>query len=307
MTKRKAGAKPAMAKALEPIASQAKARLRRRHANPGVAVELEKGEEGYRVASPHRDHEAWEAMVCDALGTRSIATAKTFVHSLVQLCSQTFQAAEDGAGEWCPDETKLNMVLNIATSIKPRNEMEAALAAQMTAVHMMTMKTAAQALEGWGTDPRSAALAAKLARTFTLQWEALMRHRGRRRTVRQSITVSHEKHIHHHQHVHIKGGGAENGGKDLSLATAATMETIEQRRVSSMNAAPRCLARTRRGSLCQCPANRGKVRCRIHGGAKGSGAPKGAANGSYKHGAWTKEAVELRRAAARLLKTVSYS
>ena len=213
MTKRKAGVKPAMAKALEPIASQAKARLRRRHANPGVAVELEKGEEGYRVASPHRDHEAWEAMVCDALGTRSIATAKTFVHSLVQLCSQTFQAAEDGAGEWCPDETELNMVLNIATSIKPRNEMEAALAAQMTAVHMMTMKTAAQALEGWGTDPRSAALAAKLARTFTLQWEALMRHRGRRRTVRQSITVSHEKHIHHHQHVHIKGGGAENGGQ----------------------------------------------------------------------------------------------
>lgn len=215
---RKASQKPPMPESLEPLATKAKGRLRRRHANPGVVVEVEKMSAfGYRLASPHSDHDSWEAMICDALGTRSVSTAKTFVHSLTQLCRQNFHPieGEEGGGEWCPDEFELNMVLNIATSIKPRNEMEAAMAAQMTAVHMMTIKTAALALEGWGTDPRAAALSAKLARTFTLQWEALMRYRGKRRTTRQNIAVSHEKHIHnhHHQHVHIQGGGSEIGGQ----------------------------------------------------------------------------------------------
>ncbi len=33
----------------------------------------------------------------------------------------------------------------------------------------------------------------------------------------------------------------------------------------------------------------------MHGGAKGSGAPRGPANGSYRHGHFTCEAVEGRR------------
>ncbi len=33
----------------------------------------------------------------------------------------------------------------------------------------------------------------------------------------------------------------------------------------------------------------------MHGGAKGSGAPKGAGNGLYRHGQFTCEAVEERR------------
>lgn len=47
---------------------------------------------------------------------------------------------------------------------------------------------------------------------------------------------------------------------------------------------------------------KGKTVCRLHG-ARG-GAPKGEANGSFKHGGWTSEAVKLRRAARRLLKQV---
>jgi hypothetical protein len=34
----------------------------------------------------------------------------------------------------------------------------------------------------------------------------------------------------------------------------------------------------------------------MHGGAPGSGAPKGSRNGSYKHGGFTCEAIEERRA-----------
>lgn len=65
-------------------------------------------------------------------------------------------------------------------------------------------------------------------------------------------------------------------------------------------AAPRCLAKTRKGAACQAPAVRGAKRCRMHGG-KGSGAPKGNRN-AWKHGARSADAV----AAARLLKDFAW-
>jgi hypothetical protein len=40
---------------------------------------------------------------------------------------------------------------------------------------------------------------------------------------------------------------------------------------------------------------KGKTRCRLHGGAKGSGAPSGPANGQFRHGQFTCEAVKERR------------
>ena len=58
---------------------------------------------------------------------------------------------------------------------------------------------------------------------------------------------------------------------------------------------PRCQARTRSGKLCLSPAVTGKVRCRMHGGAKGSGAPTGESNGAYKHGLETEAARAERR------------
>lgn len=55
----------------------------------------------------------------------------------------------------------------------------------------------------------------------------------------------------------------------------------------------RCGARTRRGVACRAPAASGRTRCRMHGGAKGSGAPKKNKN-ALKHGAFTKEAFRQR-------------
>ena len=57
----------------------------------------------------------------------------------------------------------------------------------------------------------------------------------------------------------------------------------------------RCGAKTRDGTPCQSPAVEGKVRCRLHGGAEGSGAPPGRRNGSYKSGQFTAEAIEERQ------------
>ncbi len=60
-----------------------------------------------------------------------------------------------------------------------------------------------------------------------------------------------------------------------------------------MRASPRCGAKTRRGTPCQSPAVKGKNRCRMHGGAAGSGAPLGNKN-ALKHGFYTKEAIAER-------------
>ncbi|MDN3624478.1 HGGxSTG domain-containing protein [Methylobacterium isbiliense] len=72
------------------------------------------------------------------------------------------------------------------------------------------------------------------------------------------------------------------------------MHSVEKQ-PKPFRSAPRCGAKTRSGSPCMSPAVSGKARCRMHGGAKGSGAPKGQSNGSFKHGLWTAEAAQLRR------------
>jgi len=69
-----------------------------------------------------------------------------------------------------------------------------------------------------------------------------------------------------------------------------------------MHQAPRCRARTRRGSPCQSPAMK-NGRCRMHGGPS-PGAPKGNKN-AYKHGRYTAEAIANRRGIAALVRTMN--
>ena len=57
----------------------------------------------------------------------------------------------------------------------------------------------------------------------------------------------------------------------------------------------RCGAKTRSGAPCKSAPVSGRRRCRMHGGAAGSGAPKGPKNGNYKHGRYTKEVAAARR------------
>ena len=63
----------------------------------------------------------------------------------------------------------------------------------------------------------------------------------------------------------------------------------------------KCSAKTRRGTLCQTSPVTGKKRCRMHGGAKGSGAPKGSKN-ALKHGYYTKENIAKRSEVHKLIK-----
>ena len=67
---------------------------------------------------------------------------------------------------------------------------------------------------------------------------------------------------------------------------------------------PRCGARTRQGAPCRAPAVNNKRRCRMHGGANGSGAPIGSQN-ALKHGFNTKEIKQLKKVIQLLFKELS--
>jgi hypothetical protein len=67
-----------------------------------------------------------------------------------------------------------------------------------------------------------------------------------------------------------------------------------------MLASPRCGAKTRCGDACRAPAVHGKKRCRMHGGAAGSGAPRANRN-ARKHGLFSRDAIEEQRQIQALL------
>ncbi len=173
------------------------------------------GEEHW--TSPHNDDGLWTLQLAEAFGTRSRAVLATFMNQLEALCGRNVW--DDEAKQWRIDENQFSAALALVNSVKPRNEMEAALAAQMVAIHLLTMKVTARALK-YDHDTRTAAAAGKLARTFTLQLEALQSLRGRKRTAHQSIKVRKEL----HQHVHYHRGDAGSDGQAHEPRAGATAQ-----------------------------------------------------------------------------------
>src|SRR5689334_14177221 len=96
------------------------------------------------------------------------------------------------------------------------------------------------------------------------------------------------------------GGGAEDGKGDEATTRLRARQAGSSclsdhvRTISPMLASPRCGAKTRTGGACRSPAVCGKKRCRMHGGAAGSGAPKGNEN-ARKLGLFTKDMIAKRR------------
>ena len=68
---------------------------------------------------------------------------------------------------------------------------------------------------------------------------------------------------------------------------------------------PRCGARRKYdGQPCQSPAVKNRNRCRLHGGAKGSGAQKGNRN-AVKNNRYTKKTKDLLRTAKSILHQIN--
>ena len=77
-------------------------------------------------------------------------------------------------------------------------------------------------------------------------------------------------------------------------------EQQDKKREYAFQKAPRCTAKSKRtGQRCKAPAVRGWNVCRFHG-ARG-GAPKGKANGAWKHGHYSAEAITMRKLVSQLL------
>ena len=70
---------------------------------------------------------------------------------------------------------------------------------------------------------------------------------------------------------------------------------------AQLQKARQCGARTKSGRPCRSPATK-KGRCRLHGGARGSGGPPGKRNGQYRHGERTKAAIAEQQKFSALLR-----
>jgi hypothetical protein len=221
MAGKKRRAKP-MKPMLQELGEAAIARMWTRPATPDIGVAECDG--GWTFHSPYQPEHAeqWEALLLDAFATRSAATFEMFTSQLSRLCSQSW---DDKAGVWLPNERELVAAIQIVRSMAPRNEAEAALAAQAVAVHFATMKLG-EHLRSYA-DPRTVAIMAKAARTYASQVETMDRLKGRK-VARQKITVRHEKHIHQHQHVHFERGGSDYGGRPDGTDIAGTGRTAEE-------------------------------------------------------------------------------
>jgi hypothetical protein len=143
--------------------------------------------DGRGIALDHPDPAAGEVHLMAALGTAD----RDFYAGIVEQLGDA--ASYDGA----IDERALNFMLSVVKGVKPRDHVEAMLAAQMAAVHTATMNSAlqlARATTVVQTDFAERSIN-KLARTFAAQTEALKRYRS---GGEPNVTV---------QHVSVSDGG----------------------------------------------------------------------------------------------------
>jgi len=147
---------------------------------------------------------------------------KEFNHVLIrQVIGSLWTAHADKQGE----VELFDAAAAALAGIKPKDEVEGMLAAQMVAAHSATMECHRRAMNREQTfEGRRENLnqANKLSRTYTMQMDALSRHRGKGQ---QKVTVE-------HVHVHAGGqavvgavdarGGVANGNQRQPHAKALT-------------------------------------------------------------------------------------
>ena len=203
--------KPNVAKPEYQLTAQEQAVLRkfcdRKSASPSPRLKILKAKIP-TILPDHPDAAVGFVILMEALGTSDVDFANGLLGQLANAGAQAGQI----------DEGVLNFMASIVKGIKPKDEIEAMLAAQMAAVHMATM-TFARRLAHVETIPQqdSAERAFnKLARTFATQMEALKRYRT---GGEQKVTV---------QHVSVSEGGQAIVGN----VTQSPRENARSRRAS---------------------------------------------------------------------------
>lgn len=123
-------------------------------------------------------------LLMEALGTADYSFGSGLISQLVN-------AGSRGGDN---DENDVNFMLSVVKGIKPRDHLEAMLAAQMAAIHMATMTFARQLahVETIPLQDSAERTVNKLARTYASQMEALKRYRtgGEQKVTVQHVSVS---------------------------------------------------------------------------------------------------------------------
>jgi hypothetical protein len=132
------------------------------------------------IAPDHPDVPLAYALLRESLGTVSVDFGSGLISQLANAGSHGRQIDEDA----------LNFMLSVVTGIKPKDQLEAMLAAQMAAIHTATMTFARRLANVETIEQQDSAERAlnKLARTYAMQMEALKRYRT---GGEQKVTVHH--------------------------------------------------------------------------------------------------------------------
>src|SRR5215469_8586998 len=150
-------------------------------------MKVTNGKKAATIAPDHPDRPLACTLLKEALGTVSVDFKNGLLSQLANAGSHGRQINEDA----------LNFMLSVVTGIKPKDQLEAMLAAQMAAIHTATMTFARRLATVETIKQQDSAERAlnKLARTFAVQMEALKRYRT---GGEQKVTV---------QHVSVNEGG----------------------------------------------------------------------------------------------------
>lgn len=133
-----------------------------------VAVKIDVGTDGKLVdlGAEHADREGWFARLQDAFGSRGIAFPSAMLSQLAEACR---------AGDGKLDPLRVNAMLAVIDGVRPQNEVQAMLAAQMAVTHVFSMKLLDRANRASQLPQfdSAASMAVKLMRTFALHSEVL--------------------------------------------------------------------------------------------------------------------------------------
>ena len=181
-----------------------KARRRTKARAPRIAMHIEDRPTGGRAFYPdHSDDEGHEYRLTDAFGTRSLEFVRSMLNGLGIATADHLLDYDFSPGR--ANQVALNAALAVISGVRPKDEIEAMLAAHMALTNIALLDLFARTrgsianhkYEGDGIKRLDVLgnLTNKFMRTYTMQIEALAR---KRRKGEQNIRV---------EHVHVYAGG----------------------------------------------------------------------------------------------------
>jgi hypothetical protein len=189
-----------------------------RHRKRGWVPDVLERENCWECPYSDDDKDRWWALIFEVLGTRQTAVVDVFWTQLCGLLGKDWNADKGG---WITDEKQIRTLLAMMSAMKPRNEAEAAYAAQLCALHISAMKLGGANASSWGPDPRTAAVLNKTVRAYGDGLLNLQRLQGKGRKSVQVIKV--ETHRHDHKHIHLEG--VTKNGEQPDATGAKFIET----------------------------------------------------------------------------------